>query len=1027
MPFFLSIVPPTAVFFVLLIFALPAFSAQGLEAEPADYELSLSFTPGEQTGKLTGTAKIEILPEHRLILSLPQLEVTGALLCDETGMESELPEIHDVLILPAANIRRKLIISYGKTVAGETDNLISPTGIVLTSNWYPLPNQPMRFRVTASLPNNFSAITESDTFPLRRQGKKVSADYQKPLEALHFIAGPYNIHKHQVRENLFVYSMFFPEDADLADGYLQAATDYLVRYEREIGPYPYNHYVIVANRLPTGLGMPTFTLLGQTVLRLPFIKATSLGHEIVHSWFGNSVAVDYSGGNWCEGLTAFLSDHAYREEKGEGLADRTESITRYLSYVTQDIDFPLQAFSSAGHNQAMAEAKRAVGYNRGALLFYELREKIGRQSFSEGLRLFYAKFRDRQASWNDLQQSFSTAAKTELAAFFKERLERTDIPNLAVENVAVTGSGKGSTLSFTLQQKTKKPFTLMVPIRIRTEEGEITVSQEISELSTPLTISLAQRPLGFTIDPDHAFLRQLAPEEFPAVWSRLLGATSILAIVAGDREREIYQPLLDSLENNGLTITTADKVSNKELSDNNLLFLGANQLPARSLFGPPPPPGSKLVLNVRRNPLSPGRVAVLVTSGDRESTRAVIGRLSHYGKYSYLEFQGGRNTEKRIQPVQSGLRVVLEDLPQGGATSQLSSFEQIIEKLAEARVIYVGETHTTFADHLLQLRIIEALHKKNPLLAIGMEMFPASSQPALDRYTLGKGIMDERIFLKESGYFDVWRYDYRYFREIFNFAKETAIPVVGLNLEGKIVSEVFHSGGTDSLSSEMRASLPVDRDLDLPGYMERLSEMHEVHLQGKHGSGFAGGFLQAQALWDETMAQNISEYLTAHPDYKMVVLAGTEHTRKDSGIPPRVARRLPVRQASVLNLYDNSDPVDLAMVADYFFLATEQTLPETPKIGVILDTESKNGRSYLKITQINPHSKAGAAGLREGDRIEEINDMAVADMADLHIAMLDTQKGDIISVKITRKENDEERDLQFQVELTLSPVSMPHP
>ncbi len=124
----------------------------------------------------------------------------------------------------------------------------------------------------------------------------------------------------------------------------QAAAGYINRYEKEIGPFPYNHYVIVANRLPTGYSMPTFTLLGQMVLRLPFIKDTSLGHEIVHSWFGNAVEVDYSKGIGAEGLASFLADHAYREEKGEGAEDRKESITRYLSYVHKESAIPLSVF-----------------------------------------------------------------------------------------------------------------------------------------------------------------------------------------------------------------------------------------------------------------------------------------------------------------------------------------------------------------------------------------------------------------------------------------------------------------------------------------------------------------------------------------------------------------------------------------------------------------------------------------------------------------------------------------------------------
>jgi aminopeptidase N len=1019
MSFLADALMATSAFLVLMIFAQPVFAA---EINKPEYVLSLSFSPGKHTGKLSGTARLDILPNHRLSLVFPEMQVTGALLRDATGRESELLAIQDVLVLPPAETMRTLFISYEKIIAEESDNLISPTGISLNSNWHPLPDQPMFFRLSATLPRNFTAITESERFPLDQRGETVNAVYQKPTKAIHFTAGPYNIHKRQVRENLFVHTMFFPEDDDQAEEYLQAAAAYLNHFEREFGPYPYNHYVIVGNRLPTGYGIATFTLLGQAVLRLPFIKETSLGHEIVHSWFGNSVQVDYSQGNWCEGLTTFLSDYAFREEKGEGVAGRNESITRYLSYVPKHSDITLKSFTSADHTQTMAEAKRAVGYNRGALLFHELREKIGRSAFTEGIRHFYSTYRDHPATWSNLRQSFAKATDIELNTFFNERLEREDIPALAVENVAVASHDIGCILSFTLRQETEKPFTLTVPISIRTLGGEITVSKEIKELSTQLSITLPQRPTEFTIDAEHAFLRQLAPEELPAVWSRFLGAEKRLAILANENDRDLFQPLLDTLSEKGLIITTSGKVTNKELGEYNLIFLGTDQAAARSLFGPPLNTEAGLILDVRRNPLNPEHVAVLVSARDRANTKAIIGRLSHYGKYSYLEFNGSRNACKRVQPVQSGLRIILEELPMGGATSPLSSFAQTVDKLTEAQVVYVGETHTGFADHLLQLRIIEALYKRNPLLAIGMEMFPAASQQALDDYILGGTNMDERRFLKTSDYYQVWRYDYRFFRDILNFAKAKKIPVVGLNLDRHIVSEVFRAGTTDSLSNETIASLPMDRDLDMPGYQERLSEMHEVHAQGKHGSGLAAGFLQAQALWDESMAEKIGGFLRTHPNHTMVILAGTQHTRKDSGIPPRVARRLPVKQLSVVNLYNSNQAPDLDKVADYFFLAEARELPEIPKIGVILDTVEKEGQSFLKISEFSPHGKAAAAGLAEGDRIKEINGMAVADMADLNIAMLDSKKGDIIGVKVTRNDAGGERDLEFQVELTIPPI-----
>ena len=141
---------------------------------------------------------------------------------------------------------------------------------------------------------------------------------------------------------------------------------------KEIGPFPYNHYAVVSNRLPSGFGMPTFTLLGQMVLRLPFIKETSLGHEVINSWFGNSIEVADGSGNWCEGLTSYLADFSYAADKGEGASHRKAALVNYQSYVHQGSASPLFDFGSASHNQPMAKAKRAVGYNRSAMLFHQL-------------------------------------------------------------------------------------------------------------------------------------------------------------------------------------------------------------------------------------------------------------------------------------------------------------------------------------------------------------------------------------------------------------------------------------------------------------------------------------------------------------------------------------------------------------------------------------------------------------------------------------------------------------------------------
>jgi uncharacterized iron-regulated protein len=337
-----------------------------------------------------------------------------------------------------------------------------------------------------------------------------------------------------------------------------------------------------------------------------------------------------------------------------------------------------------------------------------------------------------------------------------------------------------------------------------------------------------------------------------------------------------------------------------------------------------------------------------------------------------------------------------------------------MKEAAENRVIYVGETHTSLADHRLQLQVIEALHNKNQKLAIGLEMFPVASQSALDRFI--DGDIDEKIFIKESRWYEVWRFDYRLYRDIFLLARERGIPLVALNLDRDIVSQVFQGGGTLALDDQTRAKIPRERDLSLPGYTEQLAASLQMHHVGGHASGSLGGFIEAQSLWDESMAANIVSYLKTNPNHRMVVLAGSQHTRKDHGIPPRVTRRLAVNQTVLEGINAASQTAGVAEQADFVFLLKEQWLPDSPKIGVVLD-QSEEG---LQILELSPHGKAQEV-LREKDRILALDGFAVTDLADLKIALLDRKPGELVKLQIARPEFGGSKEMVVEVELSAPP------
>ena len=297
--------------------------------EPAPHiDLALSFDTGQAL--LRGTMKAEISAGQTISFRLDGLTVTGIVVSSaEAENRTVALQGSAVLSLEPTPYDRTLLISYEKAITDNFRDSISSEAIVLTSLWHPLPDRKATFGVKAQVPPGFTAVCESDAFSRTSPDGSAHFSFSQPVLSLTFAAAPYRIKSSQVRDNLLVHTLFFPEDQHLAGDYLSAAVDYIKRYEKLIGPFPYNHYLIVENVKPTGFGMPTFTLLGRQVLRLPFIKETSLGHEILHSWFGNSIEVSPDSGNWCEGLTTYLADMAYREDRHEGSLSRKEKLQEY--------------------------------------------------------------------------------------------------------------------------------------------------------------------------------------------------------------------------------------------------------------------------------------------------------------------------------------------------------------------------------------------------------------------------------------------------------------------------------------------------------------------------------------------------------------------------------------------------------------------------------------------------------------------------------------------------------------------------
>jgi uncharacterized iron-regulated protein len=321
---------------------------------------------------------------------------------------------------------------------------------------------------------------------------------------------------------------------------------------------------------------------------------------------------------------------------------------------------------------------------------------------------------------------------------------------------------------------------------------------------------------------------------------------------------------------------------------------------------------------------------------------------------------------------------------------EAADLEGIIPKLADRRVVFVGERHDRYEHHLVQLEIIRRLHAIHPRLAIGMEMFQQPFQQVLDDYVAGS--LGEQDMLRRSEYYQRWRFDFRLYAPILRYARANQLPVVALNLPAELTQKVGRNG-LDSLTAEERAQLPAEIDRSDSAYEQQLREVFELH--PGNGRSF-DNFIEVQLLWDEGMAQQAADYLAAHPDDHMVILAGSGHVARGSGIPRRLARRLPASSAIVLNGWDGALEPGLA---DFILMPQPRVLPPSGKFGLLLEAQS----TVPVVEACMPDSPCTRAGLQRGDRFLSIDGEPIEDITDLRLAMWDKLPGDTVTLEISRE------------------------
>jgi aminopeptidase N len=547
----------------------------------------------------------------------------------------------------------------------ETSGMMATEGVYLSgaTYWYArFDDEMVTFTLDVQLPLTWEVVSQGARTRHERLNEAMHVRWESPTvqENVYLVGGPLTEYLQPAGP---VQAMVFlrTPDAPLAQKYLDATVQYLKLYDTLLGPYPYAKFALVENSWESGYGMPSFTLLGSKVIRLPFIVSSSYPHEILHNWRGNGVFVDVQQGNWCEGLTAYLADHLMQEQRGSAVTYRRATLQRYTDSVGTHSDIPLTAFR-ARHSAATA----AIGYGKALMLFHMLRQRVGDDAFISALQGFYRDNLFQRVGFDALRRAFASVAREDMDAVFQQWVTRPGAPELRISAATVQPDGQGYRLSAVLDQVQPGPaYRLQVPLAVSLQGQEQAWQTTVMMVEKRLefTLRLPAQPWRVDVDPEFDVFRRLHREEIPPALTQLFGADKVLLLLPAAAPTELKQGYRQLAQTWSQTSSQTLEIRwDQEIealpTDHPVWLFGWENRFLPEVTTALTPYGVGLTqegLQLERTPLTRKQHAVVLTgrhAGNPQQTLAWIAaqnvaalpglgrKLPHYGTYSFLGFTG---------------------------------------------------------------------------------------------------------------------------------------------------------------------------------------------------------------------------------------------------------------------------------------------------------------------------------------------------------------------------------------------------
>ena len=211
-------------------------------------------------------------------------------------------------------------------------------------------------------------------------------------------------------------------------------------------------------------------------------------------------------------------------------------------------------------------------------------------------------------------------------------------------------------------------------------------------------------------------------------------------------------------------------------------------------------------------------------------------------------------------------------------------------RIADADVIYIGETHSSRKDHAYELQLVRTMIRSHIHFAVGWEMFDRTQQSDLDQFNEGRLSLAE-LFAR-TGFAKSWATYSPLYAKILETTAHAHVPNIALNAPAALAHKV--AMGEPLLPSEKQQT-----EFRIPGG----AYQHFVRVLGEHPGMKPDDlprFFAAQNVWDQTMAKRILEFHKRNPGTKLLVLTGRGHVQDGFGVPNYVHQKSVAKQLVLL-------------------------------------------------------------------------------------------------------------------------------